>query len=176
MNLFNLLCVDGPDQNGIFLIMMILPILFSVLFCNGIINIVKNILKRKTDAYANKKYKRGINSLTCSLIILAFVFVIIILNKGSLQDPCGNKSAAFSIMGSITRITQILVPLWFMILVILKIIKLVIKKNKLLKKEIIADFVIALIIFLIFSLFGVIFGIVFPIDSESSSWAQCWCS
>ena len=177
MNLFNILCVYEPE-NGLveLLYTIILPVIGLIPLIYGIASIINNFGK-KSDV-SKKKLKRGVFAFILSVIVLGIAILLMSNNIDSLKDPCDNVSPMYSLLKNSLGMFKALIPFAFLVLAVFNIIKMIMAKDKVEKKELlkkaITYFIISVVIFLVFVLISVIIGILGK-SNEPVNLAMCWC-
>ncbi len=176
MNYINLLCVSKKDNIGELLLLSI-PIIFSILLIYGIILICE--FYGKKDEKSISKLKRGTILFSISIVLVILSIFLMNQNVNYLMDSCGNRSALYKVGMAIFNIVKVIVPLIFIIKALYRLILQILSSKKEAKKElwqkVIRYIAIALSIFIIMSVIDILMGVFVDIP-DSSGWVMCWCS
>ncbi len=170
MDLFNLLCVSRKASFEGDLLVPSLIFVSIVLFLYGIIKILVNYGKK--DDTSKKKFRRGLISFVLFIIFAIISLFVIKINSKELVDSCNNIVPTYRVMKVIKNLIRIFVPLVFVIIAIIVLVKNDENKKEKLHKFI-RYIVLAISIFIILTTFDALIGI-FEEIPESEGWT-CWC-
>ena len=173
MNLFNLLCINDNKNSFEEFILSILPIVSIILLVYGVIQICMNLGNKD-----NGKLKRGTVAFLTSIILIVISIFLMNIKSNNLNDACGNVSPLYSLTKAIINIAMILVPISFIVMSFIRIIRWFFCKDKNTKKElgqeIIRFLAIALLIFSMMMTIGLLIDTFVDVP-KTDVWATCWC-